>query len=58
MIKINYKAYFRNPDFNIDSEFISKIKKPIFEDTKENLFNKFQTFKKQNHLFRNIFWKI
>ena len=58
MIKINYKAYFRNPDFNIDSEFISKIKKPIFEDTKENLFNKFQTFKKQNHLFRYIFWKI
>lgn len=58
MIKLDYSNYLKNTKFNIDENFTIKINKPIFDDSKENLSQKFLRFKKQNYLFRYIFWKI
>lgn len=58
MIKLDYSNYLKNRKFNINENFILKINKPIFDDSKENLSQKFLRLKKQNHLFRYIFLKI
>ena len=58
MIKLDYSNYLKNHKFNINDNFILKINKPIFDDRKENLSQKFLRLKKQNYLFRYIFWKI
>jgi hypothetical protein len=58
MIKLDYSNYLKNSKFNINENFILKINKPIFDDSKENLSQKFLRLKKQNYLFRYIFWKI
>lgn len=58
MIKLDYTNYLKNRKFNINKNFILKINKPIFDDSKENLSQKFLRLKKQNYLFRYIFWKI
>jgi hypothetical protein len=58
MIKLNYSNYLKDAKINIDDEFITKLNKPIFDDNKENLSQRFLRLKKQNHLFKYIFWKI
>jgi hypothetical protein len=58
MIKLDYSNYLKNSKFNINENFILKINKPIFDNSKENLSQKFLRLKKQNYLFRYIFWKI
>jgi len=58
MIKLDYSNYLKNSKFNINENFITTINKPIFDDSKENLSQKFLRLKKQNYLFRYVFWKI
>jgi hypothetical protein len=58
MTKLNYSNYFKNNKLDIDNEFITKLNKPIFDDTKENLSQRFLRLKKQNYIFGNVFWKI
>lgn len=41
MIKLDYSNYLKNTKFNIDENFTIKINKPIFDDSKENLSQKF-----------------
>ena len=47
MTKLNYSNYFKNNKLDIDNEFITKLNKPIFDDTKENLSQRFLRLKKQ-----------
>jgi hypothetical protein len=58
MTKLDYSNYLKNSKFDIDENFTIKINKPIFDDSKENLSQKFLRLKKQNYLFRYVFWKI
>lgn len=58
MTKLDYSNYLKNSKFNINEHFILKINKPIFDDNKENLSQRFLRIKKQNYLFRYIFWKV
>ena len=58
MTKLDYSNYLKNSKLNIDNKFITKLNKPIFDDTKENLSQRFLRLKKQNYIFGNVFWKI
>ena len=58
MLKLNYSNYLKDLKNNIDDEFITKLNKPNFDKPKENLSQRFLRFKKQNCLFRYVFWKI
>lgn len=58
MIKLNYSKHLKDKNFDIDCNFIDKIYTPLFEEKKENLSQRFSRNKKQNYLFRFIFWKI
>ncbi|WP_323588022.1 hypothetical protein [Aliarcobacter butzleri] len=58
MLKLNYSNYLKDVKTNIDDEFITKLNKPNFDKLKENLSQRFLRFKKQNCLFRYVFWKI
>lgn len=58
MTKLNYSNYLKDVKINIDDEFITKLNKPNFDKPKENLSQRFLRFKKQNCLFRYVFWKI
>lgn len=58
MLKVDYKYYLKEKDFEIDTNLIIKIYEPIFSDKNENLAQKFLRNKKENYIFRFIFWKI
>ncbi|MCG3659467.1 hypothetical protein [Aliarcobacter butzleri] len=58
MLKLNYSNYLKDVKTNIHDEFITKLNKPNFDKPKENLSQRFLRLKKQNYLFRYIFWKI
>jgi hypothetical protein len=58
MIKLDYSKHLKDKNFDIDFDFIVKMYKPLFEEKKENISQRFSRNKKQNYLFRFIFWKI
>lgn len=58
MIKLNYSNYLKDKDFNIENEYIKDILKPKFTKPSENILTRYNRYKKQNILFRNVFKQI
>ncbi len=58
MLRLDYKNYINNNNFDIEKEYLNKLYKSKFSKPSENLKDRFRRFKKENQLFKKLFFGI